>query len=106
MAFLKEYAHERNFKGLIIGFLSFLCIGIWHPIVIKGEYHLGSKVCAALFGFIGGICVSLSLRIKNTMLSTVIAIFGFSAIWGIGEAKEQEKRVAKGWFPANPKRQK
>ncbi len=95
-----------NLNGLIVGALAFVCIGIWHPIVIKGEYHLGSKVCAPIFGFIGSLCMALSMGIKNTVASTVVAIFGISAIWGIGEVKEQEKRVARGWFPANPKRQK
>lgn len=93
-----------NFKGIVLGALSFLIIGVWHPIVIKGEYHLGRKRCMPLFGAIGALCVAVSLRVKNTMLNTAIALFGFSALWGIHEAAEQEARVARGWFPANPKR--
>lgn len=38
-----------NFKGIVLGALSFLIIGVWHPIVIKGEYHLGRKMCMPLF---------------------------------------------------------
>ena len=93
-----------NFKGIVLGALSFLIIGVWHPIVIKGEYHLGRKACVPLFGAIGAACVALSMRVKNTMLNTAIALFGFSALWGIHEVAEQEQRVARGWFPANPKR--
>lgn len=93
-----------HFKGLVLGALSFLIIGIWHPIVIKGEYHLGAKKCAPLFAGIGAACVALSLRIKNVILNSAVALFGFSALWGILEVKEQEERVEKGWFPANPKR--
>lgn len=93
-----------NFKGIVLGALSFLIIGVWHPIVIKGEYHLGRKMCMPLFGAIGALCVAVSLRVKNTMLNTAIALFGFSALWGIHEVVEQEARVARGWFPANPKR--
>ena len=93
-----------HFKGIILGALSFLIIGVWHPIVIKGEYHLGRKVCMPAFAAIGVACVALSLRVKNTILNAAIALFGFSALWGIKEVAEQEERVARGWFPANPKR--
>lgn len=99
---MKKY----NFKGIVLGAVSFLIIGIWHPIVIKGEYHLGAKKCAPLFAGIGAACVALSLRLKNVMANTAVALFGFSALWGILEVKEQEERVEKGWFPANPKRVK
>lgn len=95
-----------NINGLILGALSFLIIGIWHPIVIKGEYYLGKKVCIVIFAFVGAISVGASLFIKHDIVSTVLALFGFSALWGIGEVIHQEKRVAKGWFPANPKRKK
>mgnify|MGYP002469888853 CR=1 FL=1 len=87
-----------HFKGIILGALSFLIIGVWHPIVIKGEYHLGRKVCMPAFAAIGVACVALSLRVKNTILNAAIALFGFK------EVAEQEERVARGWFPANPKR--
>ena len=32
-----------NFTGLIIGLSTFLCIGVFHPIVIKAEYYWGLK---------------------------------------------------------------
>ena len=99
---MKKY----NFKGIVLGAVSFLIIGIWHPIVIKGEYHWGAKKCAPLFACIGAACMALSLRLKNVMANTAVALFGFSALWGILEVKEQEERVEKGWFPANPKRVK
>jgi len=93
-----------NFNGLLIGIIAFLCIGIWHPFVIKGEYYLGKKVCSIIFLLIGIIFVIISLFCKNTILSTSLAVFGFSALWGILEVFHQEKRVKKGWFPKNPKR--
>lgn len=99
---MKKY----NFKGIVLGAVSFLIIGIWHPIVIKGEYHWGAKKCAPLFAGIGAACMALSLRLKNVMANTAVALFGFSALWGILEVKEQEERVEKGWFSANPKRVK
>ena len=31
-----------NPQGIVLGLAAFLCIGIWHPIVIKAEYHFGA----------------------------------------------------------------
>lgn len=33
-----------NFYGIIIAFASFFVIGIFHPIVIKGEYYFSEKI--------------------------------------------------------------
>ena len=93
-----------NFYGVILGALSFLIIGSWHPIVIKGEYYFGKKICIAVFGLIGAVCTFLSLRIPRKLLSAALALFGFSAFWGAKEVVDQEERVKKGWFPENPKR--
>ena len=94
-----------NFIGLIIGICSFLVIGVFHPIVIKCEYYFSSK-CWPFFLIAGIVCVIISLLLKNNIISCIVAVIGFSAFWSIGELKEQEKRVAKGWFPANPKRKR
>ena len=32
-----------NFSGIFLGFVAFLCIGLFHPLVIKGEYYFGTK---------------------------------------------------------------
>lgn len=91
-------------NGIIIGLLAFLSIGVWHPIVIKGEYYLGKKICIPIFFLIGLACIIGSLVCPQEIISTALAVFGFSALWGIGEVIHQEKRVEKGWFPKNPKR--
>jgi len=92
-----------HYFGLIIGAVSFLTIGIFHPIVIKCEYYFSAK-CWPFF-LIGGIlCAAASLFIENHLISGTLAVFGFSMLWSIGELKHQEKRVEKGWFPANPNR--
>lgn len=93
-----------NFDGILLGALSFLIIGIWHPIVIKGEYHFGKKVCIPVFAMTGIVCCGLSLIIPHTVLRTALALFGFSALWGTKEVHDQEKRVEKGWFPKKTKR--
>jgi len=92
-----------NFSGLLIGLTSFLCIGLFHPIVIWAEYHF-SKKCWGIFLVIGGAAAILSLFIKNIPLSTMSGVFAFSCFWSILELFQQEKRVRKGWFPKNPKR--
>ncbi|MBR2493506.1 MAG: DUF4491 family protein [Paludibacteraceae bacterium] len=92
-----------NFTGLIIGIATFLIIGLFHPIVIKAEYYLGTK-CWWMFALAGVIFIVLSILIENIILSTILGVFGFSSFWSILELFEQKKRVEKGWFPKNPKR--
>ena len=48
----------------------------------------------------------LSLFINSLVWSTIVGVTAFSCFWSIHELIEQDKRVAKGWFPANPKRKK
>ena len=87
-----------NLTGIIIGLITFLVIGVFHPIVIKGEYYFGVK-CWWVFLLlgIGGIVAALFLR--NVIVSTSCEVFAFSSFWSIGELFEQRKRVEKGWFP-------
>ncbi|ARC83840.1 hypothetical protein U732_339 [Clostridium argentinense CDC 2741] len=92
-----------NFQGIIIGLFSFLIIGIFHPIVIKGEYYFSKKIWP-IFLLLGIIFIILSLNIKGQLLSALLGVTGFSCLWSIHELIEQEQRVKKGWFPKNPKR--
>ncbi len=92
-----------NFQGLIIGFATFLIIGIFHPIVIKGEYYF-SKEIWPLFLLLGAGLLITSLHIENVTASAILGVTGFSSLWSIQEIIEQEERVKKGWFPQNPKR--
>ncbi len=92
-----------NFTGLIIGVATFLCIGLFHPLVIKAEYHLGVG-CWWAFLVLGLVCIAGSLLVASTILSTILGVTAFSSLWSILELFKQKKRVEKGWFPANPKR--
>lgn len=87
-----------NFEGIIIGISTFLIIGIFHPLVIKGEYYFGVK-CWWVFLIMGIGALAASLFIDNTTISILTAVWGASSLWGIGELFEQRKRVEKGWFP-------
>lgn len=87
-----------NYEGLIIGACTFLVIGIFHPIVIKTEYHFGVKVWW-VFLLLGLVALALSLVVHNTILSTLLGVLAFSSFWSIKELFEQRERVRKGWFP-------
>ncbi len=100
-----EFLTTYNLMGLAIGITTFLVIGLFHPIVIKAEYYLGTK-CWWIFLVLGVVFVVLSLMIKEILLSTIMGVVAFSSFWSILEIFEQTKRVEKGWFPENPKRAK
>lgn len=87
-----------NFTGILIGICAFLIIGLLHPVVIKAEYHFGTKVWP-LFLIGGVVCVVFSLFTTSVFLSTILSVLGFSLFWSILELFEQKKRVEKGWFP-------
>lgn len=99
MDFLSTY----HLQGLVLGLCSFLIIGLFHPLVIKGEYHYGQrfKWFFVLLGLL--LCVG-SLLTSGVMLSSLMGVGAFSSFWGIKEMEEQQERVRKGWFPRNPKR--
>ena len=92
-----------SFLGIAIGLSSYVIIGILHPEVIKTEYYFGKKVWP-IFAVLGTICLLVSLFVQSIFFSILLAVLGFSLYWSIFELFEQEKRVAKGWFPRNPKK--
>ncbi len=92
-----------NFSGILIGLGAFLIIGILHPVVIKAEYYWGKR-CWPLFLVAGLASTTASLFVPVPAVSALCAVLGFSLFWGIGELFEQEDRVRKGWFPANPQK--
>jgi len=94
---------DIQWQGAAIGVAAFIIIGLMHPIVIKGEYYFGVRIWP-IFLAIGLACVAGSLFIPSVIGSAALAVLGFSFLWGIRELNEQKERVAKGWFPANPKR--
>ena len=91
------------FEGLLIGFCTFLIIGLFHPVVIKTEYYLGTRFWW-IFLLIGLVCTIGAMFIESTFWNCLSAITGFSLLWSILELFEQKERVKKGWFPKNPKR--
>lgn len=98
-----EFLAEHNLTGLVLGLCSFLIIGLFHPLVIKGEYYIGVK---CWWGFLAGGLISgaASLMVSAFFWQTLLAVLAFSCFWSILEVFEQRERVRKGWFPANPRR--
>jgi hypothetical protein len=100
---IKRQRLKMHFTGIIIALLTFFIIGIFHPIVIKAEYHWGTNPWI-IFLIFGIICIGASLLAGNVILSSLLGILGATLLWSIGELFSQKKRVEKGWFPMNPKR--
>ena len=94
-----------SFTGILIGVISFLSIGVFHPIVIKAEYYF-SKSCWPVFLIAGIVLMVISVFVQHVVISSALAVIGMSSWWSILELFEQEKRVEKGWFPTNPNRKK
>lgn len=94
-----------NVAGLVIGAAAFLCIGVFHPIVIKAEYYWGVR-CWWLFLLFGIGCIAGSLFARGVVPAALLGVAGFASLWSIIELFKQRERVRKGWFPRNPKRKK
>ena len=92
-----------NLLGIEAAVISFVCIGIFHPVVIKAEYYFSSR-CWPAFLAAGAFCCAASLFAESPLLSVALGSLGCTCLWCIIELKEQERRVARGWFPKNPKR--
>ncbi len=90
-----------NFNGVVIGLASFLIIGIFHPVVIKGEFYFGVRIWR-IFLLAGAVTLAASLLCTNTVVSALLGVLSFACFWSILEIFEQRARVAKGWFPAGP----
>lgn len=92
-----------NWQSVLIGLASFMIIGIFHPVVIKAEYYFSKKIWP-VFLVAGIVCVGTALCVRQYAVSAILSVLGFTCWWSIKELFEQEKRVARGLFPKNPKR--
>lgn len=93
--------NEYNLSGIAVGLGTFIIIGIFHPLVIKGYYYFGKR-CRSWFGIAGILFAIASLLVDNMACSTLLGVTAFSCFWSIGEVTQQAERVRKGWFPARP----
>ena len=100
---MMEFLETYHLVGIVVGAATFLIIGVFHPFVIKGEYYFGVR-CWWVFALMGVAAVAGSLWAGNILVSTLLAVWGASSFWSIGELFEQRKRVEKGWFPKRNRR--
>lgn len=102
---MTEFLQSYHLLGLFIGICTFLIIGLFHPVVIKCYYYFGTR-CWWWFLLLGLAGIVLSVCTGDVTVASLAGVFAFSSLWTIKEIFEQRERVAKGWFPANPKGQK
>lgn len=102
---MTQLLQQYHLGGVALGLCTFLIIGIFHPLVIKGEYYFGKPV-RIVFGIAGVAFLIGALLTDDLFISSLFGVTSFSCFWSIKEVNEQVERVRKGWFPANPKREK
>ncbi len=85
-----------------IGFLSFILVGVFHPLVIVYEYYLGTERRWILL-LVGCFSLLLSLFL-NRLLSVGFGVFGAASLWSFLEVRWQYIRVCKGRGKRNPRR--
>lgn len=90
-----------NYYGLILGLAAFLIIGVFHPLVIKAEYHFGKKIWW-VFLAAGIIFSAASVLFSNNYISIALGVTGFSAFWSVHEVFKQHERVMKGRAKMKP----
>lgn len=98
-----EFLESYHLSGLLLGLCTFLIIGLFHPLVIKGEYYFGQR-CIWAFVAMAIITGVASVMADGIVLQSLLAVVAFSSLWSVGEVKEQKRRVERGWFPKNPRR--
>ena len=92
-------------QGIVIGLVCFIIIGVFHPVIIKGEYYYGVKLWW-VFLVCGLLSLTGSLFIESILISAILGVLGFTLFWSILEIFEQRARVRKGWFPMGPSHKK
>jgi len=92
-----------NFSGLITAAIVFFAIGLGFVWVIRLEYYVGSHVARAL-GFAGVLICALSALLPGFWPSAIVGVLGGTVFWGATELPDQAARVARGQFPANPRK--
>jgi len=92
-----------NLEGFLVGLIAFLLIGVFHPVVIRVEYHYGKKVWP-FFLITGVVALLTSLFLEQRMFSVILGVLGFALFWSTLELFKQHERVLKGQARKNPNR--
>lgn len=100
---MMEFLIEYRLLGLFIGVCTFLIIGLFHPVVVKAEYYWGTRCwwVFLLLGLGGMGRFAADRQRASGRVGGGIRLFVVMDDQGTVRAA---RAVAKGWFPANPKR--
>ena len=75
-----EFLESYHLVGICIGAITFLTIGLFHPLVIKSEYYLGVKGWW-LFLIAGILFMCGSVFVVSVYLSLILSLVAFSSFW-------------------------
>lgn len=85
---------ELNFEGVVVGVMSLVIIGAFHPLVIWFEYHFTQSIWP-VFLIAGLLCLIAALFIQG-LFSVLLGLLGVACIWSIRELKEQARQGGAG----------
>ena len=71
---MTQILSEYHLFGLTAGLFTFLIIGLFHPLVIKGYYYFGLRVRAA-FLLLGIATAVIAYMVEDNMWSTNAQFF-------------------------------
>ena len=92
-----------NYVGILIGLATFLIIGLFHPLVIKGEYYFGNPMLVGFPRDGNPMCRFVPLcgkRVLEYHFRCHIVLF----LWGILEVFDQRKSGAERLVPQKSSR--
>lgn len=89
-------------SGILIGLGSFIITGVFHPVIVKMEYHYGKQSWPWLC--IPGILLLVCSLFVTTLLSIACGVLAFSLFWSAIELFKQHTRVIQGRAKKNPQR--
>lgn len=81
---MTEFLSQYHLFGITAGLFTFLIIGLFHPLVIKGYYYFGLRVRYA-FLIMGIIAAVAAFMVEDNMWSTLLGVLAFSSFWSIKE---------------------
>lgn len=95
---MTEFLNNYNLLGLAIGLATFLVIGLFHPLVIKGEYYFGVKIWKAFLS-LGIACCLLACIIDNIFWSTIMGVLDFPHFGELARCLSNGNELRKDGFP-------
>ena len=94
---------QPEWAGPIFAVTTVVTIAVGHHLVRKLNYHLGTRPAIPLF-ILGAAIFACSFIVESNIGSGVLGIVGLTTIVDGIEVIKQEKRIARGHAPMNPKR--